>query len=104
MENDLNLINQMTYSEEEFPLKRTINNKHDRPLTAPPSTQQLIKILEKSNSGKKNNEIFNEVKNALNDLNVFVIDDKGVSENSQELQSSNINIGIDFNKFQMILK
>jgi hypothetical protein len=50
--------------------------KNPRPMTAPPTNNQLISIINKSNSTKKEDDLYQCVKTALNELGEFVLEDK----------------------------
>jgi hypothetical protein len=50
--------------------------KNNRPMTAPPSNNQLISIINRSNSNKKDDDLYQCVKTALNELGEFVLEEK----------------------------
>ena len=52
------------------------DHKNSRPMTAPPTNNQLISIINKSNSTKKDDDLYQCVKTALNELGEFVLEDK----------------------------
>lgn len=47
-----------------------------RPMTAPPTNNQLMSIINRSNSSKKDDDLYQCVKTALGELNEFVFEGK----------------------------
>ena len=56
-------------------LKQPTSNPQ-RPMTAPPSNSQLLSIISKSNSDKKEDDLYQCVKTALVELGEFVMEEK----------------------------
>ena len=58
-----------------------------RPMTAPPSNSQLMSIITKSNSNKKEDDLYQCVKTALVELGEFVLEEKNGTVFEQDSQS-----------------
>lgn len=67
-----------------------ITGSHQRPMTAPPSNNQLMSIVSRSNSQKKGNDLYQCVKIALGELSNFVLEDKSEEQPLFEANSQSI--------------
>ena len=67
-----------------------------RPMTAPPSNSQLMSIITKSNSNKKEDDLYQCVKTALVELGEFVLEEKANSgvfeQDSQSIGNLNFDL------------